>query len=307
MKGRQSGVVLWFVTPEAERVRLYQDFPVTFYVGGAENELKKAGVFLRSHFPAIQVFFTQRQGPLPPGGHSGPGSQNAAGHHRPPGTARLRSTSPRWTTTTRTSPSPSATRARFGTFPLAHCRVAHAGGNLQSIEIMDSPWDFDPPAPPLRILQLDLDSDPRYSQPEILTARFDDKEQRIPIRYESSSLIRLNTILTNYDPDLLLTNSGEHLAAAAPAGDGQTRRYRAAPQPRRQTPGEGQERRLLFLLRAHRLPQPADAAVRPLPYRQPQLHAVAGLRPGQRAGDGARDAPAHPNPPRAVRPAPAST
>jgi len=207
-EGPQSGVVLWFVTPEAERVRLYQDFPVTFYIGGAEREVKKAGVFLQSHFSFVKVFFTQRQDLY---------RQEAipvlAVEAQPAAIGGLvRRVSKQFPALDYYDADiPIAIRyaARFGTFPLARCRVAHAGGNLQSIALLDSPWELDPPAPPLRTLQLDLDSDPRYSQPQILTARSDDKEQRIPIRYESSSLIRLNAILSSHDPDLLLTSSGD--------------------------------------------------------------------------------------------------
>ncbi|MDK2981188.1 MAG: polymerase [Chloroflexota bacterium] len=207
-EGSQSGVVLWFVTPEAERIRLYQEFPVTFYIGGTQAALKQAGVFLQSRFPFAKVFFTQRQDLY---------RQEAisvlAVETQPVAIGALvRRVSKRFPDLDYYDADiPIAIRyaARYGTFPLAHCRVAHTNGSLQRITVLDTPWDLDPPAPPLRTLQLELDSDPRYSPPEILTARFDDKEQRIPIRFESSSLIRLNTILRSHDPDLLLTSSGD--------------------------------------------------------------------------------------------------
>jgi DNA polymerase-2 len=99
--------------------------------------------------------------------------------------------------------------ARYDTFPLAYCRVAHEAGNLRSVKVLDSPWDADPPMPPLRALQIDLGCDPRYEKPEMLTLSFEDRQHRIPLRYERSSLIRFKSILAGYDPDLLLTSSGD--------------------------------------------------------------------------------------------------
>ena len=204
----QAGVVLWFITEETKRVRLRQAFPVIFYIGGTERELKRAEIFLRSHFPAARIFFTNRKDLY---------SQNQipvlAVETQPAHiTALVRRTSkqfPKLDYYDADIPIAIRYAARFKTFPLALCRITHTEEQLQTLEVLDSPWELDPPAPPLRTLQIDLDCDPRYKKPELLTVHADDKEHHIPIQYERSSLIRLNSILTNFDPDLLLTNSGD--------------------------------------------------------------------------------------------------
>src|SRR3990172_3380946 len=46
--------------------------------------------------------------------------------------------------------------ARHGTFPLARCRLATTdAGRVQDLQVLDSPWELDPPVPPLRLLSLD--------------------------------------------------------------------------------------------------------------------------------------------------------
>jgi DNA polymerase-2 len=207
-EGPQTGVVLWFISEKAERIRLQQAFPVTFYIGGAESELTRAGIFLKSHFPAVKVFFTNRKDL-----YSQDQIPVLAVESQPAHIATLvRRTAKQFKKLDYYDADiPIAIRyaSRYSTFPLAFCRVVHAGEQLQTLEVLDSPWELDPPAPPLRTLQIDLDCDPRYRKPEFLTVHVEDKEHVIPIQYERSSLIRLNSILTSFDPDLLLTNSGD--------------------------------------------------------------------------------------------------
>ena len=207
-EGPQSGVVLWFITDDTERVKLRQDFPVTFYIGGARKDLEKAGLYIRSNFPSLKISLTSRQDlyrqdPIPV----------LAAETQPAAvTGLVRKISKRFPELDYYDADiPVAIRyaARFDTFPLAHCRVTYEAGNLRSVKVLDSPWDADPPPPPLRALQIDLGCDPRYEKPEMLTLSFEGREHRLPLRYERSSLIRFKSILAGYDPDLLLTSSGD--------------------------------------------------------------------------------------------------
>ena len=194
-EGSQSGVVLWFVTPEAERVRLYQDFPVTFYIGGAENELKKAGVFLRSHFPSIQAFFTQRQDLYRQEAIPVLAVKTQPAGDQPPGAARLRSIS-RAGLLRRRHPRRHPLRG-----PLRHLPA----GALPRRPCGRQPAEYrDIGFPPGILTRRAAPAHPAArpgQRPALQPARDPDgalrrQEQRIPIRYESSSLIRLNTILT---------------------------------------------------------------------------------------------------------------
>ncbi len=204
----RSGIILWFIGRAGERVRLRQNFTLTFYAAGSPRELERLDAFLHSQPAALKHAYTRRrdlyQRKLLP---------VLAVETQPARLGELvRQVSRRFPDLDLYDADiPLSVRyaARYGTFPLAHCRATHAGGALLSITVLDSPWELDPAPPPLRVFQMGLDSDPRYEKPVLLTVRFDQEEHRLPLRHERSSLIRLNSLLTRCDPDLVLTNSGD--------------------------------------------------------------------------------------------------
>ena len=124
---------------------------------------------------------------------------------------------------------------------------------------------------------------------------------------ERPLLVNLRAILLRHDPDLLLTTWGDTwllptlLELSENAG---TSRCRSTATRSARSPTS--QRAHLFLLRADHLPRPAGAPLRALAHRRPQRHAVGRLRPGGRAGAGARHRACRCRPRRASRPAPAS-
>jgi len=204
----QAGVVLWFVCEDAGRVRLHQEFTAVFYAGGARQELKKLDAFLRAQAPPYKTAFVRRRHL-----YQQEMLEMLAVEMQPakipPLVRRLSKQFPALDFFDADIPILIRYAARYGVFPLAHCRVSHAGERLRALEVLDTPWDLDPPPAPLRVLQIDADVDPRYRTPQALTVRFETEEHRIPLQYERSSLIRLNSILARVDPDLILTNHGD--------------------------------------------------------------------------------------------------
>ncbi|MGV8025623.1 MAG: DNA polymerase domain-containing protein [Anaerolineaceae bacterium] len=204
----QSGIILWFIGKDGQRRRLRQEFPVTWYAGGTERDLRALCAFLRAQNAPVKITPTKRRDL-----YKRDIVSVLAVEMQPAGIFALVCNAARH------FPSldfydadiPVAIRyaALYNVFPLAFCRVAYEDEYIRKVEVLDSPWDLDPPPIPLRILQMDLDCDPRYKNPGELLVRFEEKEYHIPIRYERSSLIRLNSILTNYDPDFILTNNGD--------------------------------------------------------------------------------------------------
>jgi len=203
-----SGITLWFIGSAGERFRLHQNFTVAFYAAGSPRELENLSVFLRSQSAALKSAYTRRRDLyrrdlLPV----------LAVETQPARLGELvRQVSRRFPDLDLYDADiPLFVRhsACYGTFPLARCRVTHAQGALLAITVLDSPWELDPAPPPLRVFMMGLDSDPRYEKPALLTVRFGEEEHRLPLRHERSSLIRLNSLLTRCDPDLVLTNSGD--------------------------------------------------------------------------------------------------
>ena len=204
----QGGIILWFIAADATRIRLRQPFTVTFYASGAPALLKRLEAFLHSQPGALEYSYTTRR--------------DLYRHDAIPVLAitmqpcalsnlvhRVASQFPNLDLYDADVPLAIRYAVHHDTFPLARCRVTYSGEQLRSLSVLDSPWDLDPPPVPLRTLSLEADVDPRYQTPPELLVRFAEKEHHVPLRYARSSLIRLNTILEQYDPDLILTNNGD--------------------------------------------------------------------------------------------------
>jgi DNA polymerase-2 len=206
----QSGIILWFIGNDSKRIRLHQDFPVTFYAGGSENDLARLNTFLHSQsVPVVKSVYTKRkdlykQDLIPVL------AMEVQPNKISPLVHQISKQYPSLDLYDADIPLSIRHAAQYDTFPLAYCRVvAHSDNRIHQIDVLDSPWDLDPVSIPLRILQMDSDYDPQYEKPKELFVRFDDKEHHIPIRYERSSLIRLNSVLTQFDPDFILTTNGD--------------------------------------------------------------------------------------------------
>jgi DNA polymerase II len=100
--------------------------------------------------------------------------------------------------------------AQFDSFALAHCRISAAENNqVLHFTTLDSPWDIDISPPPLRILFIEPDSDPRHAEPHALHLRFDRHERRLALDPARPLLITLAAIIRQYDPDFILTAWGD--------------------------------------------------------------------------------------------------
>lgn len=206
----KSGIILWFIGSDSRRIRLQQHFSVTFYVAGSQKELREVDAFLRTqHFPAkIKSAYAQLRDLYKQNKITVLSIQTQPARIA----ALVRRVSKRFPALDLYNADISLAirhAARYNTFPLARCRITHQDGLLQDIEVLDSPWDIDPQEVPLRTFLMGLDSDPRYEKPQMLTVRFGNEEHLILLRYELSSLIRLNSLLKRCDPDLVLTNNGD--------------------------------------------------------------------------------------------------
>jgi len=206
----QRGVVLWLVSDDGARLRLRQDFPLTFYAAGRHEDLHQLGLWLRTQpeKPALSrvvrrdlfqgqpltLLAIEMQAPI----NQPRLFQRAA--NRFPGLDFYDADLP---ITLRHA-------AQWGTFPLARCYVcADDSGNVEDMRVLDSPWDLDPLVPPLRVLSLMPDHDPAHTEPAALIATHDKHEYRFSLQPERPLLINLRALLRRCDPDLLLTGSGD--------------------------------------------------------------------------------------------------
>ena len=100
--------------------------------------------------------------------------------------------------------------AAFGVFPLAFCRItAGDGGDIQAIEALDSPWDIEPPLPPLKVLTMAPDVDPQHAEPRAVIIRQGQDAVRVPVRPFRQLLLSIHANLNRHDPDLIVTRWGD--------------------------------------------------------------------------------------------------
>jgi DNA polymerase-2 len=99
--------------------------------------------------------------------------------------------------------------ARYQVFPLARCQVTADAGRILEITPLDTPWDLEPPAPPLRILSMEPDRDPDQAPPRALILSHGRVRCELPLAPARALLISLSATLQRYDPDLILTSWGD--------------------------------------------------------------------------------------------------
>ncbi|HHY88717.1 MAG TPA: hypothetical protein GYA06_07355 [Chloroflexi bacterium] len=207
----QDGVTLWLLGDDGRRHRLRQAFPITFYAAGPPARLRELCRFLKSQPVPVELAREERRRDL-----FQPSRQPLLAVR-----VLLASDQPRlFRQVARRFPDLTyydadvhlslRHAAVYGTFPLARCRVqAGPDGTVTALEVLDSPWDLDPPRPELRILEMEPDVDPARGEPAALELRSGRLRYRLPLRPARPLLVNLRAILQRLDPDLLLTNRGD--------------------------------------------------------------------------------------------------
>ena len=99
--------------------------------------------------------------------------------------------------------------AAFGVFPLAQVRMEVQGEKVVNITPMDTPWDIEPVAAPLRILSLEPDCDPAHGDPKAIIVSYERAQYSISLANSVPLLVGLRADLKRYDPDVILTSWGD--------------------------------------------------------------------------------------------------
>ncbi len=203
----KHGIVLWLLGEDGRPHSFTQQFRITFYVGGPFHRLRQLWKYLKDQ--PVSLARTQRKD-LYAGMQDvlkvEAGSPSAFDElfkdisHRFPDLSYYDVDIPldlRYA-------------FAFGVFPLAHCKVeVEQGWEVTSIRALDTPWELDPKLPDLRILNIRPDVDPAHAAPTYLLVEFQKFKYRLSFDNPRELLLRLNAILRQYDPDVLLTSYGD--------------------------------------------------------------------------------------------------
>lgn len=206
----EAGVVLWIVTQTGKRLRLRQPFTVEFAIAGPAPRLRSAWQWLRNQPIPVKLersqgrdlFLTEPVTLL---------SIHTDAACQPRLFAQLCKAFPDLDYYNADIQLSLRHAALFDTFPLARCEIEYdAAGTVSSLHVLDSPWETDPQAVSLRILNLDSDVDPQYAPPQSLLV-YDDAQmgEELALAHPQKLLEGLAEILTAYDPDILITAYGD--------------------------------------------------------------------------------------------------
>jgi DNA polymerase-2 len=206
----QPGIVLWLIGEDGQRHRLTQDFPITFFAAGESRRLRQLWRFLQSQPEKVELKRSERRDIFA----SQPVQVLEA---TVPDTAaqpylfnRLAGQFPELPYYDADLPLTTRHAALYNTFPLVHCRVeVDEQDRVQAIEALDTPWELDPPPPPLRLLALEPDVDPSHAPPQNLFVRSMSISYRFSLAHPRPLLVNLRAILERLDPDILMTAWGD--------------------------------------------------------------------------------------------------
>jgi DNA polymerase-2 len=203
-----NGMTIWLIADDGQRYCLQHKFPVRFYVAGPSLRLRALWKYLSEMEMPVGLSRTERRdiylGMIP---------VLACEVANP---AALRDIFQK-----ASSIFPDLTyydadihlalrhAAATGVFPLARCEVEALGNQVQTISPLDTRWELDPIAPPLRTMTLGPDDDPSCRVPKGIVFQYERCSYTLALEPARAVLINLRAILERFDPDLILTSHGD--------------------------------------------------------------------------------------------------
>jgi DNA polymerase II len=208
---RHGKTCLWIIQQDGTRTCLQHTFPGIFYVSGTAAQLQRAENYLYARFAAhMQVTQEHRQQTIQADGqpvlavrtpnplvmqrvfHSLENELPALDYYNVDLNASL------------------YYAAQYGLFAL--CRLSLQVDERQHMldaAVEESPWNLDTAAPPLRIMRLVPNHNPRAQPPTQIMLSIEN--QQFTLTYQSNEELarKIAPFLRRYDPDVLLTDYGD--------------------------------------------------------------------------------------------------
>ncbi len=206
----QGGLAVWFLDEDGERRCLHQPFPVTFYAAAPPQDLRSAWRWLERQPESLQLGRTERQDLFQAQPQTVLSVQVADPALQPGLFNRFSQAFPDLTYYDADLQITLRYAAWNATFPLVYCTVVFDAENrLHSLSARETPWTLAPSTPPLRILSIELDSDPQHSPPRALRLQCGRAHYTLDLQPARPLLVNLAAILRRHDPDLILTAWGD--------------------------------------------------------------------------------------------------
>ena len=209
------GAVIWLLGSDNNRYRFHQQYPVSFHVSGPTHRLRQLWRALRKQYPTavelaksirkelfsgeIPVLTVTVQNPL---------TQPEVFYWAYRQFPDLFFYNADILFALRHS-------ATYRTYPLARCRILSEDGRVTKISVLSSPANPDIQIPALKIMSLAPDVDPEYVDPSSLNAILGKEKRTLSLAPPKLFIQRLNKLIQEYDPDIILTKWGEDMLMQA--------------------------------------------------------------------------------------------
>ena len=206
----KAGIVVWFLDQGGQRLALFQPFPITFYAAGESEQLRAAWKYLKSLPQAMQLSRVEKQDIFQPQPIPVLSVKVFSPAQQPQVFKALSAQFPDLDYYDADITLALRYTSLHNTFPLCYCTIEHDENlELQTIQVLETPWELQHTRPPLRILSMEPDQSPRHQTPSSLILHQNGARRTLKLNPPRVLLTTLCSILQQYDPDLLLTSWGD--------------------------------------------------------------------------------------------------
>lgn len=99
--------------------------------------------------------------------------------------------------------------AQTDVFPMGKCEVEVEGTKIRAIKPLDTRWELFPTLPTLKLMRIVPNTDPFHERPSVLWVEVNEQRHEIPLKTSRPLLARLQALIDQEDPDLIITQWGD--------------------------------------------------------------------------------------------------
>ncbi len=205
-----QGLILYFIATDGQRLRLHQQFPITFYALGENAQLRQLWRFLEAQPCRPRLKRDIRSDVFSRRDETVLAIETTSAQVQRTLFQKVLQAFPHLTYADVDIQLSLRFSAATGAFPTALCKINYDDNFiLASIQPLEDAWSVNKHSIPLRIMSLTPNQNPAHAKPDQLTVEIEGRTCQLDLKSERPLLTNLRALLTRYDPDLLLTTWGD--------------------------------------------------------------------------------------------------
>lgn len=206
----RDGFVLWLITEDNQRARFKMSLPAELYISASVETLQQVTTFIAKQPEKTSCAMEMRRDLFQPDLIPVLAVRFANGSELQGLFWRLSRQFPSLDYYNADIHPALRLNAAFGAYPQCLCEITvNEHDQVTDFVTLDSPFQLELPAAPVRTLSMEPDRSPNRGMPEHLWLQYGTHQVRLALSHPKSSLHSLRSILLTYDPDLILTAWGD--------------------------------------------------------------------------------------------------